>query len=424
MGGNPLVDAILSGAGRMDVPLTALKLLGKAMADNTQQLGELAEIGALRQEPPPTKGMIKSVLGIGQPKVNWRAKAIEWMDRNVRLVMDDTYQKLAQNGYVENTETARREFVNQAGQYNKMLQGTWTRALRDYGVSPFITAGKTYTTLGVRNVMLDPGVPATSALRAGMLRADIAAKWFGTLTALGTLNYILTIEKGGGVMGRPGVPLGRLDTGASDEDGRPITFPFLDFAGFGRGLRVTGLKGAIDASRMGLTMQDAIDASVRDAFNSAISPLAGPAPRFLMRAFTGYPTAMKVGREAPVVPPGESQAISDMTYALREANPLVASAFDLYHGGLEDPMSALGALARQAPRISLQPSRSPEMMEHYPEIVQKAQLYSFTDDVIRQARKMPGARRAEFIEDSIAKLEDPKDQDFMRKALIHRRITW
>lgn len=398
--GNVIADILLSTAGRSDLVFTGIKALAKGLSNNTKQLAQLAEIGALRQSGAK----------------HFTGKAIEWADRTVRLVMDDTYQQLAKNGYAEKSETARREFVNQAGQYNKRLQGRVTAALREYGVSPFITAGKTFNTLGVRNMLLDPGVKGGSPL----LRVQILSKWVGTVGTLGVLNFLLTSnQEGGGVMGRPGVPLGRLDTGLSDEDGRPLTIPFLDILGFGRGLRVTGVRGTADALRFGLPLQTALDSGVRDVVNSAVGPLAGPGPRFALGAASGYPTAINVGRQFPVVQPGENQHFSDFAHALGEANPIVGSILDLARPG----GSTSAALTRQLPRFSLQPSRAPEMMENYAEIVRKAQLYTYTDDLIRRARKMNASSRTPFIEGELEKLPD-EDRDTVTKALQHRKITW
>lgn len=399
--GNVIADILMSTAARSDLAVTAVKALSKGLSDNTAQLSELAQIGALRQ------GGAKHFTG----------KAIEWADQTVRLVMDDAYKSMAAKGLVENSETARREFVNQAGQYNKRLQGRITATLREYGVSPFITAGKTFNTLGVRNVLMDPGVKGASPL----LRAQVLSKWVGTVGVLGALNYLLTAnQEGGGVMGRPGVPLGRLDTGMVDEDGRPLTIPFLDIMGFGRGLRVTGIRGAADALRFGLPLQTALDAAARDTINSAIAPLAGPPVRFALGAGGGQPAAFNVGRQFPVVQPGENQHFSDFAHALGEANPIVGSLIDMARPG-----GSVGAgITRQLPRFSLQPSRAPEMMENYAEIVHKAQLYTYTDDLIRRTRKMSASGRTPFIESELEKIESDEDRDFVTKALQHRKISW
>lgn len=403
--GNLVSDIVMSGMGRADIPVTLTKALAKSLQNNTAQLGELAEIGALRA--PHTV----SNFGLG--------KVIQWADRTTRLVLDDTYKELAAEGVVENSETARREFVNQVGQYNSRLQGFFTRTLRQTGMSPFITAGKTFATLGVRNMTLDPGVAGSGLNNAMLLRADIAAKWVGTVGILALANYMLTKDKGGGVMGRPGVPIGRLDTGMANEDGNPLTLPFLDIVGFGRGLRVTGVGGTVNALRNDLPLQVALDAGARDIENSLIAPLAGPLPRAVLGAATGMPAATKIGRIFPVVPPGKSQTLSDAKNAAIEANPVVASLHDLAQEG-----GGAKALARQLPRFTLQPSKPPEMMENYAEIVHRAQLYTFTDDVVHRARKMLEKDRGAYVESMLEKLDDPKDRETLRKTLKSRKVRY
>lgn len=404
-GGNIYADILLSAPGRLDVAKTLVQGIYKALQDNSKQLGELAEIGALRGEHHGNFGL---------------GPLISWADRTTRLVMDDTYKALAEKGMVENSETARREFVNQVGQYNARLQGQIVRSLRQSGISPFITAGRTFSTLGIRNMLLSPGVKGADAYSAALLRADVLSKWVGTLGLLFGMNYLLTKDKGGGVLGRPGVALGRLDSGLSDEDGRPLTLPFLDIAGFGRGLRITGVRGSIDAYRNGLPMQTIVDAGLRDMENSIIGPFAGPLPRAAVGAFTGYPTAVSVGRAYPVVPPGQSQRISDFEQAAIDLNPIIAS----IHDKMKTGGSEAQALARQLPRFTLQPSRAPEMMDDYADIVHRAQMYGYADDVVHRARKMPTSERAKYIEAELDKLEDTKDQQQLKRTLKQRKIQW
>lgn len=398
--GNIMSDMLLSGAGRADILVSGVKAIQKAVSNNSRQLAELAEIGALRQ---PHGG-------------RWTGKVIEKMDETVRLVMDDVYKDLAKQGLVEQSETARREFVNQVGQYNKRLQGQVVRTLRDWGVSPFITAGKTFNTLGVRNMLLDPGAKGASPA----LRAVVASKWLGTIGVLGTLNYMLTADKGGGVMGRPGVPLGRLDTGMVNENGQPLTIPFLDVVGFGRGLRVTGVRATADALRWGLPLQTALDSGVRDVVNSAIAPAVGPLPRLAVGGTTGRSVGMNLPRQYPVVQPGENQVSSDFAHALGDANPVVGSIIDLGRTG----GSATAALQRQLPRFTLQPGRPQEMMENYTEIVRRAQLYTYTDDLVHRARRMPESERAAYIDSELNKLEDDSEREFVEKALEYRKVEY
>jgi hypothetical protein len=360
------------------------------------------------------------------------SRLIHWADKTTRLVLDDTFQGLAERGLVVNTETARREFVNQAGQYNKRLQGVLTHALRETGLGPFVTAGKTFNTLGVRNLFLAPGAKAATPAAAATLRAAIAARWVGSAVLIGALNYVLTKDKkGGGVMGRPGTPLGRIDTGRDNEAGRPLTVPALDLMGFGRALRVSGVRGAVESKRLGLDNAAALDASMRDLVNSWTAPALGPPARFAVGAASGYQPALGVPRQFPVVPPGQSQGASDMANAVYEANPVLATVREsgalrkvapwMPYADQLPPKPTTDVIARQLPRFTLLPGKPAEMIERYPEIVQKAKSAAYIDDVIHRARTMGIEARSQYVSNSIVRLP-AEEQGHAWQEMKRRRV--
>lgn len=402
--GSVLTDSLLSATGRADVPFTIAKIVTKATKDNQAQLAELAEIGALRAE---------------RSSKNPLANLIQWADKTTRLVLDDAFKKMAEAGLVENTETNRREFVAQVGQYNKRAQGDLRRLARDSGFGPFVTAGTTFNTLGIRTVAGSPGVPATSTMAAAALRANVMSKWIGSFVLTGALNYILTKDKeGGGVMGRPGVPIGRIDTGLDDENGRPLSFPLFDVLGLGRGLRVTGARGMIESQRKGLTLQNSFDAAATDIWNTNISPFTGPVIRFGGVASSGKPLpAINVPRTSPVAPPGKSQTAENLKQAIIDANPVIKSIALSQEPG----QGMKAAIRQQVPRLTLQPSQSAEFMSKYPEIVRKAQAREFINDVIGRARKMGPDDQEAFVQEALAKL-DPEDQKQAKRTLKYSRI--
>ncbi len=365
-----LADSLLSATGRADVPITLGRAVLKAMQNNEGQLAELAKIGALRDP---------------FAKVNPLGRILGKTDEISRLLLDDTYKRLADAGLVEKSETARREYVNQIGQYNRRLQGPLTRFLRDTGFGPFVTAGKTFNALGVRMVTLSPGAKSTGAFAETALRGNVLSKWVGASVLLGSLNYLLTNkQKGGGMMGRPGVPIGSLDTGKDDKQGRPLSIPLLDILGLGRGLRVTGIKGYAQAKYLGLTNGTALDASARDIINSTLGPAAGPPVRFAGVTATGGPPAVNVPRTAPVAAPGQNQFVLNLQEALKDANPLIKSYVDWRNG------KTVGeAVGQQVPRFAMQPGKAPALAAKYPQIVNAAQLRAYTDDLAKQLRSMP-----------------------------------
>ena len=407
--GRLLQDTILSAfPGRPDFIVSVAKALRKGLQDNRTQIAGLAEIGALRESGPSS----------GTPGLGTMGRMLSKMDTITRLALDDAYQNLEEQGLVDKSETSRREFVNQIGQYNRRAQTYLKRWFRDTGLGPFVTAGTTFNTLGVRGITLNPGVRATSMPAAMALRANMLAKLVGTFSTVAMANYMLTKDKGGGVMGRPGVRMGDIDTGQTDKNGRPLVIPVFSMIGPGRGARVTGLRGFVEAKRQGLPTGTAFDSAARDALNAAMSPWAGPPIRFATTAITGYPTAINVGRNTPVVPPGESQTKENIKQAALQANPVV--------GGINKTMqpggSAMDALSSQLPRFLPIPSKPLEMMDKYPEIVRKAQANAYIDDVIGRARKMNIDARQKFLDEAVEKLQDPQDREKARQQFQYRRV--
>jgi hypothetical protein len=419
-GANPIADLLLSAAGRADVPVVAVRALMKGMRNNAAQLGQLAEIGALRAEH-------------GRNPRWWNPGTwIQWADKTTRLVLDDAFQEMARRGMVENTETARREFINQVGQYNKRLQGPLTATLRDSGVAPFVTAGKTFSLLGVRTATLAPGVKASSPGNAAMLRAAVAARWIGAAALAGTLNYLFTKDKGGGVTGRPGTPLGRVDIGLNDEAGLPLAVPVFDILGLGRALRATGVRGYVESRRLGLDNNAGIDAAGRDLVNAWTSPMIGPPLRFAFEAVSGYQPALGVPRHAPVVPPGDSQLASDAANAAYNASPVAATLRE--SGALGKvapwmpyvdqlpPKPTAEVIAKQIPRLTVLPGKPAEMIERYPEIVQRAKSNAFIDDVIHRARTIGLEQRLKYLQESVEKLPATEQMHAWRE--IQRRRVY
>lgn len=401
-----ILDTALSTAGRSDVLVTTGKLILKSMKDNEQQLGELAEIGALRDYGT-----------IGKSKYNpltWSGKTLNWMDKTTRLMLDDAYQSLVKGGWAEDTETARREFINQVGQYNRRAQNRVLRLARDTGIGPFATAGTTFNALGFRVATLNPGIKASTAMAATALRVNQLSKIAGGVVLVGALNYVIV----GKMLGRPGVPIGNVDTGRTDANGRPLSVPVFKLLGIERGMRITGIKGALESYRKGLTPADMENAAIRDIINAQISPFAGPIVHFAS-AVTGIPTMIGAPPPSPMVAPGENQFKSNVINAIVQSNPVSGSIRELRRGA-----GLTSALEKQFPRFVPQPTQPLEMMAKYPEIVRKAQSSTFINDVIRQARYMEPNERSMFVRDALDRLSTVEDREHAKKTLRYRRIKY
>jgi hypothetical protein len=412
--GGTLSDSLLSAFGRADVPVTLTKAVIKGFQDNREQMAELAAIGAARAQSR------SATFGLG-----WSNKMIHWADKTTRLVLDDAYKQLIKEGLVKDTETNRREFVNSVGQYNRRASTGLARTLKDAGIAPFVVAGANFNRLGIRTVGLQAGVQHTSALAHVITSTNIATKWVGAAALIGITNYLLTHDKGGGVLGRPGVPVGNIDTGKTDENDKPLSIAASDLIGLGRGLRATGIRGYAQAKRNQLTEGDARDAAGRDIVNTAISPFAGPAVRAGSAAiFNRAPGIGTPPINHIVAPTGDdtqkSQVAHNILRAIADVNPAVAAYLDRK----ENPsLPTADVLKRQLPRFTLRPSNSVEMMDAYPQIVHKAQVNSYIEDTIYTARRLKPADRTDYVERQVEQLP-PEDQKHLRDQLKRRKVNY
>lgn len=400
----------LAALGRADAFVAVAKAMRKFTAEDQTRIRELTEIAAMREPPPPKSGFNPT---------KWGGKLIEHMDIRTRLQLDRMYQNLAEQGLVPKTETARREFVNQIGQYNRRAQGQVMHWLRDTGIAPFVTAGRAFNVLALRTALLHPGVESTGVGSRLAMAATMASKVGGTLALIGTLNYLLTRNKGGGVFGRPGVALGAVDLGLDDKNKRPLTLNLANILGLQRVARVTGVRGGAEALRYHLPLGTVLDSTYRDLQNSWTAPILGPVARTVSLATTGRQPAIGVPRTAPVVPPGQSQVAQNLKTAAIETSPIIAGV----HDSLQPGATGWEWLQKQGGRFTLQPGKPAQMVEgdKYKRIVARAQASDFVNDVIMRARKMQGVDRANYVRESIMQL-DPRDRPNALRTLEERRI--
>jgi hypothetical protein len=288
-------------------------------------------------------------------------------------------------------------------------------------VAPFVTAGRAFNVLALKTAMLDPGVKTTSAASRIAVAATMASKINGALMLIGTLNYVLTHNKGGGVMGRPGTPLGAVDLGVDDKNRRPMTLDVANIIGLKRAARVTGIRGAADSQRYNLPIGTTLDSIYRDLQNSWTAPFLGPVARTASVAISGQAPAIGVPRVAPVVPPGQSQTVQNLKTAAIEASPIIAGIHDSRQPGA----TGWEWLQRQAGRFTLQPGKPSQMVatpNRYAGIVDRAQAASYIEDVISRARKMQGPDRNNYVRQAIMNLQ-PADRPHALLTLEQRGIV-
>lgn len=309
------VPGVPKVAGVLDAVGTKAYQMFVRTPEIQSQLARLADIGALKPEHENT-GFAKY-----NPMTYLLGKPIEHLAKASRLVLNDSYQMLVDKGLVEDSPAARRDFINQVGQYHKEAQNSLVRVARNIGASDFATAGATFYTQGLRTLTGSMGAKGGSFWKEAAIRLFVFAQLAGTLAQIALINYLRT-----GFLQPPGTPLGSLYTRKDDKD-RPKYIDVADIIGAKRGMRAIGADAAVETLRKGGTPTQAFDKAYTQGKNAAVSPFIGPALKTIGVAATGsapFSDFDDAGRAAP----GESQAKKNLVAAAKELNPTIADFVD------------------------------------------------------------------------------------------------
>jgi N12 class adenine-specific DNA methylase len=216
------------------------------------------------------------------------------LDARARIVMWDIAKAL----FPEESQAGERSlFVNQLGNYTPELWSEIERALKEWGIAPFFTAGSTALANGV-NAWTGLG-PMPKGWRALRLMYLLTAGALGLLAFWVIASKLLTgkyptedrraklfqlpVGGGNGPLDKYRYSkLGRALWGDGPETG------YLSFNAFnplvGRGARALGLTGAFETRQLGGNFGQQLEAAQRDSLNALVHPGLGPVPRSV---FTG-----------------------------------------------------------------------------------------------------------------------------------------
>lgn len=322
----------------------AMDLIHNDPATN-RQLVDLARMGALKEHGN------RELTGLSRLNpmahlMKQTGRLIAFTDKAGRLVLDDAFKALAAKGVVENTESNRRDLVNQFGQYNARAQHKLVAAARSTEIGPFATAGTNFYAMGMKAATLAPGMRATSMGNAIKLRGVVAARYATIIAGVALGNYL----RWGRVDGGSGVPIGALKTGETD-DGKSKYIDIIGLTPLRRGLREIGALAAIEGARRGDTGAAIVDRAARDMILSPVRPFEGPLVSAAAVGATGYdPQGYRVADRAPA---GSSQTRENLKAMVKAANPIV----ETVTSDEGDPMSQLGKFA---PRTARKPDEKPE----------------------------------------------------------------
>lgn len=376
---HPILESFLSALPfRPDLLYSAPKAILRGLRPDSKGMLELARIGAAKI---PYSGPISS-------------KFLNPLDRGVRLASADVYDGLAERGIVPDTETGKREFVNEVGNYTSSLQSPLVRNLRSSGVQPFATGFRTAKVQAVKRLATAPGLEGTTPLHAAALHTAIAAKFVGTALTVATINYLLN----GTARGLPGTRLGAVSW--EGKDGKTHEFDLGGFLGATTGARAIGLMGTVEAKERGLDTGTALASGARSIGTTLTSQFAGPVVRTTTIGLTGKdPYGFQI---ADMKPPTDnvfaSQMASNIKAAAQQVNPVVDLLAGLHEGKTWEELRQ-----RQLTRYATRTPSGVQTSENYAQIVTRANLNKYADWLSSEARKRGQGERLEWIIDRLDK---------------------
>jgi len=314
------------------------------------EIAEMAKMGMIRPSYPST----------GIQKVTHGQQIIHAVDTAARIIMNRRFTELVKRKWIKTDDLrARRDFVNQIGEYNRRLMGRWMQAARDSGIAPFIVAGRTFNKFARRLVTGDPGFETAS----GSVEVKARALQISTLAVAATIPALFNIFTTGTIWGRTTTPIGAIDLGPENdtEDGKHRIIDLFHLIGIRRGLRALGINAVMQGLKQDKTVNDMAGDAISDVVTTAAHPWMGPGIGFAFKTLTGrrldlrqnvYPEAAKIGDEKVT---GAAKYGAFAWSGLKEQNPFlhgIASMFskgsaaeagkDIASGAFKSPLRAIG----------------------------------------------------------------------------------
>jgi hypothetical protein len=295
------------------------------------RLRELAEQGAVKP-----KGFESGTLPLPEKlkwadPTYWTGKALDFMDTTLRLVGDRAFSRIKASGAnVDTSEFARRNYINQLGQYLRRGQNDAVVFLRDTGLGPFATAATRFTMQGLKSLLFSHGLSANTIGTDLKLRAYVAMRMGVMLGAASALNYMMWKR----VDGDDNTPFGAVKV--ADSNGKTGYIDLFGLTGWTRGARTTGLLALIEGQRANAPGGNVATRARQDVTQGLLHPAEGPIVNVARQAAFGENTiGMPVSREYKPGEPadamnawgriGNNQVLRDVWGALMNANPVVGA---------------------------------------------------------------------------------------------------
>lgn len=378
-----------------------------------KELAQIAEVGAGRS-PAIHKSLIgKGLAAVGAEKLDpsyWSAKFINLVDKGGRVTLNRMYDNLVDRGFADGSDLGRREFINKMGQYNRRLSGQVTNFAKDWGVSPFVTAGKNFNRLALQKLMMSPGAANLNPRAAMKMRAVEAAGALIALYAFPTaINYLLHGSKGA----RPGVPVGAIDTGKDTENGKPLVIDPIQTMLYRRLFRVSGGAALDTAVREKLGGKETVQEMSKAIIDGQLRPWEGPVPRGAYTALKGYDPSGYLQSRNP------NDMGENVKAALTQLNPSYAAFVSTPQEGKVGGLKGVAMQSIGGP-LGIKEGRYPSMQEKTDEATKALGHEASLGERVRIASKLQQEKEpnANVLAERKASV-DALWRDFARQDRLH-----
>lgn len=260
------------GVQEVDTLARISKNIYKALQDSPATQRELAQIATVSSG---RVGSSPSILGKLHPSLDKISfgHLVNFSDKVGRLALNDMYNDLVKSGHAQDTVIGRSRFIEQMGQYNPRLMSHFQQTMKKYGLSPFVVAGQTFNSLALKRMVLDPSVEATSPATVAKMQMN---NLVSLLTTVAVTPAIINLYKTGSITGRPGTPIGAIDTGKDDANGKHVLVDMAEWAGLRRGMRNTGVNAIIEGNRKGQKAGQIATHAANDILHGLVHSWWGP----------------------------------------------------------------------------------------------------------------------------------------------------
>lgn len=224
--------------------------------------------------------MAKAGVTFRAPREGWSAEQLRVVDTATRLVLNREYEALVKEGKVTDTPAERRRYISgRAGEYNRRFMTWFQQSMQESGLGAFNVAGRNFNRLAAKNLLMSPGVKASSMDEALRMRLSLAVGIATTALVLpAVVNQMQTGSPDAGGQLKPWEMYLY-----KDKEGKIVTMDMSKPTLLMRGMRATGTKALVEQQviprlkgEQPAAWGQTIKEGAQEALKTAAQPFVGP----------------------------------------------------------------------------------------------------------------------------------------------------